>query len=136
MIATAVKIKAQFYDLDPMQVVWHGSYVRFLEEARCALLDLIGYNYVEMSESGYQWPIVELTVKYIRTVRFAQEINVEARLTEYENRLRITYRITDVPSGELLTKATTTQVAVDGATSEMLFESPLVFREKVRRLLP
>lgn len=136
MIAAAVAIKVQFYDLDPMQVVWHGSYVRFLEQARCALLDAIGYNYVEMKESGYLWPVVELHVKYVRAIQFGQEINVEARLAEYENRLRITYRITDAASGAVLTKATTTQVAVDGATSEMLFESPAVLREKVRSLLP
>ena len=34
MISAEVIIKIQFYDLDPMRVVWHGNYPRFLEQAR------------------------------------------------------------------------------------------------------
>src|ERR1700761_7909922 len=78
MISADVVIKAQFHDLDPMQVVWHGNYVRYLEQARCALLDRIGYNYPEMEASGFAWPVVDLRVKYVRPVRVAQEIVVGA----------------------------------------------------------
>jgi len=38
------EIQVQFFDLDPMQVVWHGHYVKYLEVARCALLNTIDYN--------------------------------------------------------------------------------------------
>ena len=119
MISAEVLIKAQFYDLDPMQIVWHGNYARFLEEARCALLDLIGYNYPEMAKSGFVWPVVDMRIKYIRPVRFAQTVRVTAILTEYENRLRIEYRITDTATDELLTKASTTQLAVDAVADQM-----------------
>ncbi|HKW55194.1 MAG TPA: acyl-CoA thioesterase, partial [Stellaceae bacterium] len=89
MIAAEVLIKAQFYDLDPMQIVWHGNYVRFLEQARCALLDKIDYNYSEMLRSGYAWPVVDLRIKYVRPVRFGQEVRVTATMVEYENRIKI-----------------------------------------------
>jgi acyl-CoA thioester hydrolase len=132
VITADVTLKVQFYDLDPMEVVWHGNYVRYLEQARCALLDRIGYNYVEMSESGFVWPVVDLRVKYVRAIRFAQEIKIRAELTEYENRLRIDYRITDAATGETLTKAQTTQVAVNAATQELCLESPAAFQAKVK----
>ncbi len=132
MITADVMLKVQFYDLDPMEVVWHGNYVRYLEQARCALLDRIGYNYVEMSESGFVWPVVDLRVKYVRAIRFAQEIKIRAELTEYENRLRIDYRITDAATGETLTKAQTTQVAVNAKTQELCLESPAAFQAKVK----
>ncbi len=132
MISAEVTLTAQFYDLDPMQVVWHGNYVRYLEQARCALLDRIGYNYPEMAGSGYVWPVVELTVKYVGAIRFGQRVRVRATLAEYENRLRIDYRITDQESGQTLTKARTTQVAVRAATQELCLESPADFVAKVR----
>jgi acyl-CoA thioester hydrolase len=135
MISAEVSIQAQFYDLDPMQIVWHGNYARFLEQARCALLDKIGYNYPDMAESGTGWPIVDMRIKYIRSIRFAQTIRVRATLTEYENRIRIDYRILDEATGVLLTKARTDQVAVCVATGELRFESPAVFTDKVRKLL-
>ena len=39
-----VEMQVQFFDLDPMEIVWHGRYVKYLEVVRCALLDSIGYN--------------------------------------------------------------------------------------------
>lgn len=135
MITAEIEAAAQFYDLDPMQVVWHGNYPRFLEEARCALLDRIGYNYPQMEQSGYVWPIVDLRLKYVRPIRFAQKIRIAATLVEYENRLRIDYRIRDAASGETLTKATTIQLAVDMASGEMCLETPAVFVDKVREAL-
>lgn len=132
MISTDVVIRAQFYDLDPMQVVWHGNYVRYLEQARCALLDGIGYNYPQMALSGYAWPIVDMRIKYVRPVRFGQEIVVTATIAEVANRLKIDYRIRDRDSGEVLTKAHTIQVAVRLDSGEMLLESPPALTDKVR----
>jgi acyl-CoA thioester hydrolase len=134
MLSAEATIQAQFYDLDPMNVVWHGNYPRFFERARCALLDLIGYNYSEMRQSGFAWPIVDMRIKYVRPIIFAQNIVVTATLAEYENRLKIDYRIRDRATGEVLTKATTVQVAVRIETGEMQLESPaaLVTRVKAR----
>jgi acyl-CoA thioester hydrolase len=136
MISAEITIKAQFYDLDPMQVVWHGNYPRYLEAARCALLDLIGYNYPEMEQSGYVWPIVDMRLKYVRPIRFAQNVVVVATLKEYENRLCIDYRIKDAESGEVLTKASTVQLAVEAKSQELCLECPPALIERVRRLLP
>lgn len=134
MITAEIVVKAQFYDLDPMAVVWHGNYARFLEQARCALLDRIGYNYVEMQASGHIWPIVDMRLKYVRPIRFAQEIVVAATLVEWQNRLKIEYRIRDRASGEVLTKAHTIQVAVLAETGELLLESPPVLTKIIEGL--
>ena len=135
MISARVVLKAHFYDLDPMQVVWHGNYPRFLEQARCALLDKIAFNYPEMAATNYIWPIVDMRIKYIRPIRLSQEVRVTATLLEYENRIKIEYCITDLASGETLTKAQTTQVAVDREANEICFESPSELQESVRRCL-
>src|SRR5437667_1640166 len=89
MISAEIVVQAQFYDLDPMQVVWHGHYVRFLELARSALLDKLDYNYPQMLASGFLWPVVDLRIRYVRPIRFAQQVTVTATLIEFENRLRI-----------------------------------------------
>ena len=59
MISAEIRTKAQFYDLDPMQIVWHGNYARFFEQARCALLDKIDFNYdVEPLPGSYPLPAI------------------------------------------------------------------------------
>ncbi|WP_288902748.1 acyl-CoA thioesterase [uncultured Sneathiella sp.] len=135
MISADIILKCQFYDLDPMGIVWHGNYARYFEQARCALLDKLDYNYVQMSESGFAWPIVEMRIKYIRPIRFGQEVRVAADLAEYENRLKINYEITDLLTGERLTRGFTIQVAIDKNSEEMLFQSPPILYQKVDALL-
>ena len=111
-LSAEIECKPGFGDLDPMQVVWHGHYVRFLEQAREALMDKIGYSYAEMHASGLAWPIVDLRIKYIRPIRLAQGFRVAAHLLEYENRLKIAYEILDIATGDRVTEAQTVQLAV------------------------
>lgn len=126
-----IEVQVQFYDLDPMEVVWHGNYVKYLEVARCALLDKIDYNYAQMKASGYMWPIIEMNLRYVGPATFGQRLRLRADIVEWESRLRIDYLISDATSGARLNRATTTQVAVDIANGEMCFVSPPVLFEKL-----
>ena len=126
-----VEMQVQFFDLDPMEIVWHGNYVKYLEVVRCALLDKIGYNYVEMKASGYAWPIIDMHLRYAAPATFGQVLRLRAEIVEWENRLKIEYLISDAASGRRLNKASTIQVAVDMASKEMCFVSPPVLFEKL-----
>jgi acyl-CoA thioester hydrolase len=127
----SVTLEVPFHDVDAMGIVWHGNYVKYFEVARCALLDSIGYNYRQMSESGYAWPIVGLRVRYPKPATFGQKIVVTASIKEYEHRLRIAYLITDATTGQRLTRASTIQVAVDIGTREVCFASPPVLLQRL-----
>ncbi|MGH8451320.1 acyl-CoA thioesterase [Pseudomonas sp.] len=129
------EILVPFFDIDTMNVVWHGHYVKYLEVARCALLDKIGHNYTAMLESGYAWPVIDLQLRYVRGAVFGQTINVRASLVEWENRLKVNYLITDLASGERLTRASTVQVAVEIASREMQLASPTAVTDAVERAL-
>jgi acyl-CoA thioester hydrolase len=130
-----VEILVPFFDVDMMEVVWHGHYVKYFEEARCALLDRLGHNYRQMRDAGYAWPVIDLQLRYIRGAQFGQRIRVRADLVEWENRLKINYLITDVATGERMTRGSSVQVAVEIATREMLLASPRVFVEAVERAI-
>ncbi len=121
-----VTIQVPFYDLDPMNIVWHGNYARYFEVARCALLDQLSYSYEAMSASGYAWPVIDLHVRFVKPLRFNQQVKVRARVVEWEYRLKIAYLISDAASGERLTKGHSVQVAVDLKSGEMCLMSPEV----------
>lgn len=125
------EIQVPFFDVDPMEVVWHGRYVKYLEVARGALLDTIGYNYPDMKRSGYAWPVIDMHLRYSAPAHFGERLKVRAEIVEWENRLKIEYLIADAASGRRLVRASTTQVAVDVATQEMCFVSPRVLFEKL-----
>lgn len=130
-LSASITVEVPFHDLDPMEVVWHGNYVRYFERARHALLLALDYDYPQMKASGYAWPVVDLSVRYVRSARFAQKLTVSAKIVEWENRLRIRYEVRDAASGERLTKGETVQVAVEIASGELCFVSPPILFEKL-----
>ena len=134
-LSASVDVEVPFHDVDAMQVAWHGHYVKYFELARCALLRRFDYDYPEMQASGYLWPIVECHLKYVRPALYGQKLSVQATLLEYENRIKIDYRIRDIETGEQLTKGYTIQVAVDATTRELQFVSPPVVFSKLEKTL-
>jgi acyl-CoA thioester hydrolase len=132
---TTTEVVVPFFDVDSMDVVWHGHYVKYLEIARCALLDAIGHNYTQMKQAGYVWPVIDLQLRYVRAARFGQRLHVHAELVEWQNRLKLHYLICDAHSGERLTRASTIQVAVNIADGEMQLVSPQIFIDAVEHAL-
>jgi len=135
VLQAEVEVLVPFFDVDSMDVVWHGHYIKYFEVARCALLERIGHNYIQMRDAGYAWPIIDVQLRYIRGACFNQRILVRADLVEWENRLKINYLISDAETGERMTRGSTVQVAVEIASREMLLASPKVFVEAVERAL-
>ncbi len=133
-ISSESKVRVEFYDVDSMDVVYHANYVKFLEVARCDLLDKIGYGYNQMRETNYVFPVATLNVKYIRSLKFGQTATVRASLLEWENRIKIKYEIL-TPDGDVATKAETTQMAVKMPQGETCFVCPKELTDKVEAIL-
>ena len=126
-----IVVQVPFHDVDVMEVAWHGHYCKYFELARCELLNKIGYNYPEMRESGYAWPVIDMSLRFVRPAKFQQKIRVVATIVEYEHRLRIEYVIYDQLTGDKMTKGHTDMVAVDMQTKEMQLVSPEILLQKL-----
>jgi len=127
----SVELEVPFHDVDMMEVAWHGHYVRYFEIARCKLFDQLDYNYRQMRDSGYSWPVIDLHVRYVQPLQFQQKVTVTAWVAEWENRLRVQYLISDSASGTRLTKGHTDQVAINMKTNELLLVTPAILQEKL-----
>jgi acyl-CoA thioester hydrolase len=130
-LSAEIEVAPAFYDVDPMGVVWHGHYLRFFELARSALLSRVGYDYEQMRESGYLWPVVDVRLKYVRPATLKQRLVVRAEVVEWEQRLKIDYMVRDALSQQRLTKGYSIQVAVEAATQAMQYVCPRVLWEKL-----
>jgi len=129
------EFKVEFYDVDPMGIVWHGNYIKYFEIARRALLDKIGYGYKDMRDSGFAFPVTSLSVKYINPLRFGDRVRAKAVLVEHENCLKIKYELYNAVTGQKTTKGESSQMAYNIAKDESVFVCPAVFIEKVQALL-
>jgi len=134
-IFAEAEINVEFYDLDPLKVVWHGNYLNYFETGRRTLLEKIGYDYYEMEESGFAFPVIEAYARYVSSLRFKDRAVVKAVLVEYENRLRMKYEIRNVKTGAVTTKGETTQMAFDVKTNESCFYCPQILIDKVEAFI-
>jgi acyl-CoA thioester hydrolase len=135
IVTASAEAAPQFYDLDPLNIVWHGHYPRFLELGRVAVMERIGYSYDEMVESGFAWPIIDLRMRYARPMRLNKSVRITAGIVEWENTLRIAYLIKDIETGERVMRASSSQVALRIGASEMLWVTPPILREKLAPFL-
>ncbi len=134
-ISASVEVEVPFHDVDLVGVVWHGHYLKYLENARWALMDRIGFNLEQMIASGFSWPVVSVQVKYVRAARYGDRLRVQASLVEWETRLGVNYLIVDCRDDARVGRAQTVQVAVDKQSQAMLWASPPCLVDRVRAAL-
>ncbi len=134
-ISAQISCEVAFSDVDLARVVWHGHYLRYLENARWALMNRIDFGLQAMIDSGYLWPVVDLRVKYIRAARYGDRLRVRASLVEWEQRLAVNYLVTDLADGARVVRAQTVQVAVRPPQNELLFVMPACLTDRVARYL-
>jgi len=134
-IFAEAEIDVEFYALDPMRIVWHGNYINYFEHGRSSLYQKIKYDYHEMEESGYAYPIIEISAKYLDSLKFHDKAIVKAILVEYENRIKIKYEIRNAKTGIITTRGFSTQMAIDMRTNESCFVTPKVLTDRVEALI-
>lgn len=133
-ISAIIEATVAFHDIDIVGVMWHGHYLKYLENARWALMNRIGFGFEAMTASGYAWPIVEMHVKYVHAARLGDQLRVRASLVEWENRLVFNYLVLRA-DGERLARAKSVQVAVDVGSGALQFTTPQSLLDCVRNEL-
>jgi acyl-CoA thioester hydrolase len=127
-----VRFTVPFYDADPMQVVWHGNYLKYFDAARDRLLCDAGIDlYGSYHRTGYVYPITRTQTKHIWPLRVRDEVECKATLVEHECRLVFDFELRNVATGKVCVKGQTEQVAVRASDWSMEVRLP----EYLRRAL-
>jgi len=112
MLSHRSQIEVRYAETDMMGVVYHGSYLPWLEVARTAMLASEGLPYRQLEDAGYYLPVIEVSMRYQRPARYADIITIEAVIREKPGiRLRIDYRL--YRGEELIAEGHTVHVFID-----------------------
>ena len=133
-IQIEVNIDVPFYDVDPMNVVWHGNYLKYAEIVRTALMDKLNYGYKEMKKDSIIYPIAKMETKFIKPAHFSDKLKLIACLEEYEPVLRIKYTFKN-QSNNIIFKASSMQICVSTITNESLYVAPHKLKQGVLKCL-
>jgi acyl-CoA thioester hydrolase len=134
-IRAEIEVEVPFHDVDVAGVVWHGHYMKYLENARWAVMNRIGFGLDAMLASGFIWPVIGLEVKYIRAARYGERLRVQASIVEWDAKLVLNYLMLDAKEGTRIGRAQTTQVAVGRETGTLQLVSPACLTDRVRAAL-
>jgi len=118
------KLTIPFCDLDPMNIVWHGNYLKYLEAARGEFFEYLGFGYEKLFAQNIAYPIVKMDLKFISPAYFNQKIIVKCILEEIEPAIIIKYEIRDEKTGAKLFKARSMQMCVDAVKRETIYKIP------------
>jgi len=124
-----VRMTVPFYDLDPMQVVWHGNYLKYFDVARSALFDSLGLNlYSVQSDSSFIFPVVRTSTKYIHSLRHQDVFVCKATVVEARFKIIVDFEIRLVENGRVCTRGRGEQVAVKMPEMELMLGIPMDIR--------
>lgn len=109
------QIRVRFSEVDSMQVVWHGEYIRYFEDGREDFgRRFAGLGYADIAKSGYLAPVVEATLQFKKPLRVNDSATVETRYIDTEAaKICFEYVIRRASDDEIVATGRTMQVFVD-----------------------
>ncbi len=121
----AMTFTVPFYDLDPMNMVWHGNYLKYFDQTRSALFHDVGIDLFDYyQKTRCLFPIIKTATKYIVSLKYRDEFICEATVAEAQYKIVIDFKIKLIKNDQLCAKGRSEQVAVKYPAMEILFEIP------------
>ena len=120
-----IELTVPFHDLDPLQIVWHGNYMKYFDCARFAIFDHCGVDLHEYSKtSGFLFPVTRTSTKHIRPLRYRDRFIVRAAVREAHIRIVLDFEIRLAGSDIVTTRGRSEQVAVKYPGDELMLQIP------------
>jgi len=121
--------RVRFQEVDTLEIVWHGHYLSYFEDARVAFGRRYGIGYDDIRAAGLAAPIVKLSCDFFSPARFDDELDVIARLYERESaKIEFYYEVYRRGEAEPIAAGSTIQVFAD-SSGEMLLTMPQFMRD-------
>jgi acyl-CoA thioester hydrolase len=124
-------------------VVWHGTYLTWMEEARIAALRAVGVEYVDLVALGCELPVIDLALKYHKSLRMGDSAIVRCRMQDIKGiRLVWDYEIRSMTAGRSETidydllhlSGQVTLVAVDWEKGKVMRTLPPAIKEALVKI--
>lgn len=109
---TAVEVR--YAETDASGIVWHGSYIAWLEAARVNHIRAQGLEFADFIASGYNFVVSDINLRYHLPARFGDVVHVESTVSKLQSRrMLIDYQLKRASDDTLLVTAQTTLICVD-----------------------
>ena len=128
-------VRVHPHHTDYAGIVWHGTYISWMEEARIESLRSIGIEFSDLVTLGCDLPVVEISVRYHKAVKLGMVVAVRTRMANTEGvRLDWDYKIQSLDGQELYVTARVTLVTIDREKGKIMRRLPPAVEEALTKL--
>ncbi len=118
------EVKIRFGEVDSMGIVWHGNYVKYIEEGRESFGRKYGISYMDIYSNDVMTPVVNMNVDFKKQVHYGDQLIIETEFVDQPAaKILFRYKIFRKLDNELVATAETTQVFID-LNREILLYNP------------
>jgi acyl-CoA thioester hydrolase len=132
-LKSSKEIKVRFSEVDSMNIVWHGSYALYFEDAREAFGAQYGLGYLDIFGNGYYAPLVDLRFQYKKPLTYGKTARIDITLRHTEAaKLIFDYEIFDAEDDSLIATGSSVQVFLD-KDYQLVWDNPPFYEEWKRK---
>ncbi|MCQ2376158.1 MAG: acyl-CoA thioesterase [Salinivirgaceae bacterium] len=133
-LVNRTQFRVRFSDIDSMQIVWHGQYIRYFEDGREAFGAQFGLRYMDIHAAGYMAPIVDVNCQYKLSLSFNDEVIIEtAYYPTQAAKIQFHYTVFRASDMAVCATGSSTQVFINANTRELEICNPNFFVEWKKR---
>lgn len=98
-----ITLDPRYSETDQMGIIYHANYIVWFEIARSKLTDHMGFNYAEIEERGFFFPVLKVEARFHKPARYNHPVRVSCSVTKYSGvRICYEYEVREAATGELL----------------------------------
>ena len=129
------EVKVRFNEVDSMGVVWHGNYVKYLEDGREAFGEKYGIRYLDFLRADVIVPLVNIELDFKYPLKYGEKAIVQTKYVDCEAaKLIFEYVISRSSNNEVIVTAKSTQVFLN-RNMELLLTFPEFFLKWKQKML-
>lgn len=131
VLSSKIELKVQFHECDPLQIVWHGNYLKYFEEAREDFCIQHGISYLDVKKFGFATPIVSSSCEHKLPLQYGDIFTVETTFKPTDAaKMMFSYKIKK--SEKLICIGETVQVFLNEKRELVLTNPPFFLDWKIK----
>jgi len=124
VLTDRTEVKVRFGEVDSMGIVWHGNYVKYIEEGRESFGKNYGISYLDIYANDVMAPVVNMNIDFKKQVQYGDILIVETEFKDHEAaKIVFNFKVFRKSDNELVATAQSTQVFID-LNREMILYPP------------
>ena len=119
---------------DHAGVLWHGTYLNWLEESRIDSIGKAGIRYIDLLKRGFEMPVYKIEIKYLIPIMIGDEIIIKSFfITNQGPRIKVNSTFTNLMN-KIHAEASIDIVLINKETFKIVRKRPLFLENYLNNL--